>query len=295
LHDLENAMTDVARSETATNEETNQSAISWPAIVAGGVAAAALTFVLLAFGSAMGFSAVSPWSNSGMSAGTFKITAGIYLLVAAMLSSTIGGYIAGRVRTRWVRLHTEEVLFRDTAHGFLAWALATVFGAAALGAAATYMVGGVSPTQSADQASAQSGALDYFADALFRPNPGGQNATNATNNASAVREARVILSRGLTERVDPPAGDRAYLAQLVAARTGLPPAEADKRVLDVLNQAKSAADTARKAAAALSMWLTAAMLLGAFSASLAAIEGGQLRDGRWKGVIGGRHYRAAQF
>jgi hypothetical protein len=287
---LGGAMSETARYGSTNPQETDQSALSWAAIVAGGVAAAALTLVLLAFGSAMGFSAVSPWSNSGISAGTFKLTAGIYLIVAAMLSSTIGGYIAGRVRTKWVRLHTEEVLFRDTAHGFLSWALATVFGAAALGAAATYMVGGTTtPAQSTEQ------TLDYFVDALFRPGPNAQAATTASNNAPATREARVVLARGLTHGVELPAADRSYLAQLVAARTSLPAAEADKRVSDVISQAKAAADQARKAAAALSMWLTAAMLVGAFCASLAAIEGGQLRDGRWKGVIGAKHYRAAQF
>jgi len=97
--------------------EDNQSAVSWAAVAAGAVAAAALTLALLAFGAGMGFSSISPWSNSGVSAETFKIGAGIYLVVMAMLSSTIGGYVAGRLRTKWTGLHTDEVAFRDTAHG----------------------------------------------------------------------------------------------------------------------------------------------------------------------------------
>ena len=101
-------------------------AVSWAAIAAGAIAAAALTLVLLAFGAGMGFSAVSPWGNSGVSASTFQIGTGVYLIVVAMLASTIGGYIAGRLRTKWVDVHTHEVFFRDTAHGFLAWAFATV-------------------------------------------------------------------------------------------------------------------------------------------------------------------------
>jgi len=109
-----------------------ESAVSWAAVIAGGVTAAALTLALLAFGAGMGFSSVSPWPSSGISAGTFKIAAGIYLIVVAMVASTIGGYMAGRLRSKWIGLHSEEVLFRDTAHGFLAWAAATVFGAAAL-------------------------------------------------------------------------------------------------------------------------------------------------------------------
>src|SRR5208282_1974922 len=93
-------------------------AVSLAAVAAGAVAAAALTLVLLAFGAGMGFSAVSPWGNSGVSANTFQIGTGIYLIVVAMLASTIGGFIAGRLRTKWVGVHTHEVFFRDTAHGF---------------------------------------------------------------------------------------------------------------------------------------------------------------------------------
>ena len=81
---------------------------------------------------------------------------------------------------------------------------------------------------------------------------------------------------------------------MVSAQTGMSPADADKRIAEVTNQAKEAADQARKAAAKLSMWLTASLLIGAFAASLAAIEGGQLRDGTWRGVIGGQKYRAVR-
>src|SRR5665811_851434 len=117
-------------------------AVSWPAIAAGAIAAAAMTLVLLAFGAGMGFSAVSPWGNSGISASTFQISTALYLMVVALLASALGGYIAGRLRTRWVGVHTHEVFFRDTAHGFLSWALATVLSAAFLTAAASNIVGG---------------------------------------------------------------------------------------------------------------------------------------------------------
>src|SRR5262249_15061667 len=111
-------MNDALRTEIRPTEirptvvEENQSAVSWAAIAAGGVAAAALTLVLLAFGAGMGFSSISPWSNSGVSSETFKIGAGVYLIVAAMLSSTIGGYITGRLRTKWAGLHNNEIGFR---------------------------------------------------------------------------------------------------------------------------------------------------------------------------------------
>jgi hypothetical protein len=73
---------------------------------------------------------------------------------------------------------------------------------------------------------------------------------------------------------------RAYVARLVS-QTGLSQVDAEKRVNDVIAEAKTAADNARKAAAKLSFWLTAAMLFGAFAAGLAAVEGGSLRDGTW--------------
>jgi hypothetical protein len=98
-----------------SNAVDESPAVSWAAVVAGAVAAAALTLVLLAFGAGMGFSSVSPWGNSGVSTSTFQISAGIYLIVVAMLASTIGGFIAGRLRTKWVGVHTHEVFFRDTA------------------------------------------------------------------------------------------------------------------------------------------------------------------------------------
>src|ERR1035438_1444844 len=152
-------------------------AVSWPAIAAGAIAAAALTLVLLAFGAGMGFSAVSPWGNSGISASTFQITTGLYLIVVALLASAMGGYVAGRLRTRWVGVHTHEVFFRDTAHGFLAWAFATVLSAAFLTAAASNIVGGASSglapaaSVSTSQSAGSGGPVDYYVDALLRSNP----------------------------------------------------------------------------------------------------------------------------
>jgi hypothetical protein len=253
--------------------------VSWGAVAAGAVVIAALSLMLLAFGAGMGFSAVSPWSGSGVSATTLSVAAGIYLLVAACLSSSVGGYLAGRLRRRWTRLHTHEVYFRDTAHGFLAWAFATVIGAAFLASVSATIAGGATAglAGAAGQASGtmarQSGGspLDYYADALLRPS--GAPASTADNRAEVVR----ILGNGLREG-DVSPGDRSYLAQLVASRTGLSQGDAEKRIGEVIDQAKATADAARKAAARFSLWLAASMLLGAFAASLAATEGGELRD-----------------
>src|ERR1700710_3162154 len=109
--------------------EPSVAGVSWAAVAAGAVVSCALTLVLIAFGTGLGLSVVSPWAGSGVSATTFKIGTGLYLIVIAMLSSSIGGYIAGRLRPRWGGVHTDEVYFRDTAHGFLAWAFASVIGA----------------------------------------------------------------------------------------------------------------------------------------------------------------------
>jgi hypothetical protein len=277
----------------APDEEKDQLAISWGAIVAGGRAAAALTLTLLAFGSAMGFSSVSPWPHSGISASSFQIATGLYLIVTAMLSSTIGGYITGRLRTKWGRLHSDETIFRDTAHGFLAWALATVLGVAALGAAATSIAGGFElNTAEGTSRSPSASTIAYFADLLLRPGSNSAQA-NVGDDAGARAEVGRILARGLAQGSDFPSDDRSYLAQIASSRVGLARPDAEKRAAEVIDRARSFVDSARKAAAALALWLAISMLVGAFSASAATIEGGQLRDGRWKAVIGSRRYQGA--
>jgi hypothetical protein len=265
----------------AGTEEAQISAVSWPAIGAGGVSAAALTLVLLAFGTGMGLSSVSPWSNSGASLTTFGIGTGLYLVVVAMIASSIGGYLAGRLRTKWAGVHTHEVYFRDTAHGFLAWAFATVLSAAALGSAASQMVGGASAGLTQAVGSQSAGPMDSYVDRLLRADPAATQ--NNDGDAAASRgELTRLFTSSLRDGGDVAPADRTYVAQAVAARTGLNQADAEKRVSDVITQAKIDADNARTAAAHLALWLTISLLMGAFSASLAATEGGGLRDGTWK-------------
>lgn len=255
--------------------------INWAAVAAGTFANAALTLLLLAFGAGMGFSAISPWSNSGVSITTFSIGSGLWLIVMAMLASTVGGYIAGRLRSRWSGLHTDEVFFRDTAHGFLSWACAAVLSAAVLGAAATAIVSGAGAGL-AQRTATDGGPPAIYVDEMFRPAAGAPAGAPAAGQAVADPATRAEVSRLLLksfrDRTDLAAPDRAYLTQLVAARTGLAQADADKRVNDMLAQAKSDLDRARSAAAKLALWLCAALFAGALAASLAAIEGGQLRD-----------------
>lgn len=259
------------------------SGVSWPAIVAGAVAACAMTLVLLAFGTGLGLSMVSPWAGSGVSATTFKITTGLYLIVIAMIASSIGGYLAGRLRSAWSGVHGDEVYFRDTAHGFIAWALASVLGAAVLAAPATSLIGGTAAgaTQGAVSSANQStGPMDIYVDTLFRGDPAAQNTSG--NNSDSRGEVVRMFTRSFRAGGELKAPDREYVSKVVAARTGMSQADADKRVNDVVTQVKADADAARKATASLAFWLTASLLLGAFCASLAATEGGGLRDGTWK-------------
>src|SRR5260370_8676868 len=128
-------------SEPSFAKEARASGLSWAAVIAGAFVAAALSFILLALGAGLGFSSVSIWSNIGASASTIGMATVLWLIVMQIISSSMGGYLAGRLRTKWANIHTDEVYFRDTAHGFLAWAVALVITAAFLASAATSMVG----------------------------------------------------------------------------------------------------------------------------------------------------------
>jgi hypothetical protein len=271
-----------------SESDSSLAGVSWPSIVAGAVAACALTLALLAFGTGLGLTVVSPWAGSGVSATTFKIGTGLYLIVIAMIASSIGGYLAGRLRSGWSGVHVDEVYFRDTAHGFIAWALASVLGAAVLALPASTLVGGTAAgaTQGAvTSASQPAGPMDGYADTLLRADPATPAA--ASNNQSDPRgEVVRLFTRSFRNGGDLKAQDREYVSKLVAARTGLNQADADKRVNDVVTQIKADADAVRKATAQLAFWLTASLLLGAFCASLAATEGGSLRDGTWASRAG---------
>lgn len=269
----------VVTAPATLSDEPAIAGVSWPAVAAGAVASLALTLVLFAFGAGIGLSAVSPWGNSIASATTFKITTALYLVVIAMISSAVGGYLAGRLRTRWIGVHTDEVYFRDTAHGFLAWAFATVLAAILLAAPASTILGGAASGVSAGAtaATAQAGPMDGYVDTLLRPTTPAAGGDTTSGRSELAR----VLASSLRDGEFKPA-DRAYVVKVVAARTGLSDADADKRITEVVNDAKAAADAARKAAMQLAFWITASLLIGAFSASLAATEGGGLRDGTWK-------------
>jgi hypothetical protein len=261
--------------DSSFKNEGYASGVSWPAVIGGAFVSAALALVLLSLGTGLGLSSVSPWSNTGVSASTIGWVAIAWLILIQIIASAMGGYLAGRLRTKWASIHTDEVYFRDTAHGFLVWAVALVITVYFLASAATTMVGGAAAGGAmATEAASHGSSNDYFVDSLFRSN-GNPNPTG--NDASQRAEVGRIFANGLRQQ-DLPAADRTYLGQLVAARTGLSQNEAEKRVSDVANNARQAADTARKATAHSLLWIFLALLIGAFCASYAATIGGRQRD-----------------
>lgn len=270
--------------DTQVIVEPAVSGVSWAAVAAGAVAACAVTLLLIAFGTGLGLSVVSPWSGSGISATSFKIGTGLYFVVMAMMSSAIGGYLVGRLRNKWIGVHADEVYFRDTAHGFLAWAFASVLGAAVLATPATSMLGGVATGASqgaANSAAQASGPMDGYVDTLLRSNNPGQNPTAQNSSNDSRAELVRLFSTSFKSGSEMSQADRSYVNKVVAARTGLSELDAEKRVAEVTAQVKSDLDKARKATAQLAFWLAASLLIGAFSAALAATEGGGLRDGTW--------------
>jgi hypothetical protein len=278
-----------------STEDAIRSAVSWAAIIAGAVAAIAATLILLVLGTGVGLSVVSPWYGAGASAATVGVSAVVWLVVVQWISSGLGGFLAGRLRTKWVGVHTHEVFFRDTAHGFLAWSLATVAGALVFASVTASGVGGVAKGTSdvaAASGAAQSGVQTsragpgdgstYFVDSMFRSSTNFVDGDKTAPRAEAMR----ILVRNIQDgRVVLSPADKAYMTQLVVARTDLTQPEAEQRVDTIVNQlndseqnARQTADVTRKRAARLSIATALSMLIGAFIASAAAAFGGRIRD-----------------
>jgi hypothetical protein len=264
--------------EVPGKNESYSSGVSWAAVIGGAFVSASLALILLSLGTGLGLSSVSPWSNAGASATPIGKAAIVWLILTQILASAMGGYLAGRLRTKWTNVHTDEVYFRDTAHGFLVWAVGLVLTAAFLASAATSLAGGPAQrgTNGATAAAAESGTLNpnaYFADTLLRSN----NATQDRSDLSVRGDVERIFSHAMSQGVMPPS-DKTYLGQLVSARTGLTQADAEKRVSDVFGEAQQSADRTRKALAHLSLWIFIALLSGAFCASFAGTIGGRQRD-----------------
>ena len=259
------------RDNLATNSLNSASAVSWGAIFAGAAAAAALSLILLILGTGLGFSSVSAWSDKGISGTTFSVTTILWVTLTSLVASAIGGYLAGRLRSRWVATASDEVYFRDTAHGFLAWAIATLATATLLASVVSALIGagaeagakvvGGAAAATATAAAATADAkvktdaansnatgtegvdstvTPYFLDMLFRKDMGmataNANATPALppepgTDASKAEVTRIYINALAAGSL--PVDDAKYAAQVVAQSTGLTQEEAEKRVTDV--------------------------------------------------------------
>lgn len=301
--------------EATRDSSVTASAVSWSAIWAGAAAAAALSLILLILGTGLGLSSVSPWAHDGISATTFGVSTILWVTLTQLLASGMGGYLAGRLRTKWISVHTDEVYFRDTAHGFLAWAVASlataalltsvigsiVSGGAQVGASvakgaatgATAAAGSTLAKSESDNGANANGPMAYFVDSLFRKDNSATTSSNATittatDPATAAAEVtRIFMNVPRAEAL--PADDVHYLGQVVARRAGLTQQQAEQRVTETYARlqakmhalettAKEAADAARKASAYAALWLFISLLIGAFVASWAATYGGRQRD-----------------
>jgi hypothetical protein len=266
------------------NLESSKSGIHWASVLGGAATAAAISLILIPLGSALGFSSFSVFTATSENAFVFTAGCAIWLIVMQWVSSFVGGYIAGRLRVKWADTHSDEVFFRDTAHGFIAWAVATLLTVGVLVSVAASTVSGIvdagsSIATSTATSPAAKDQLRYFVDGLYR-----SPKTDAAPSADVIAEtSRIIVVGTVDGRLS--VDDRAYLAQQVALRTGLTEAEAQGRVDKTLAQidaakkkAAEAAEAARKTVVSVSIVMFLSLIIGAFIASVSAALGGRLRD-----------------
>lgn len=286
-----------------------RSAVSWGAVFAGAAGAAALSLILLLLGTGLGLSSVSPWAAEGIDATAFGVSSILWITFMQLAASAMGGYLAGRLRTKWVAVHTDEVYFRDTAHGFLAWAVATLgtaalltsvvgsivgggvqAGAAAAGSTAAAAVGAAGVASSDSAEGAANGSMSYFVDSLFRADAAadGRREPPPEQTAAALAEVTRIFANGVRAG-SLPDEDVRYVGQVIAQRTDLSQQQAEQRVREAFARlqttlaeaetaAREAADAAREASAYAALWLFISLLIGAFVASWMATFGGRQRD-----------------
>jgi len=293
-----------------------RAAVSWSAIVAGAVGMAAFSLILLTLGTGLGLSSLSPWPGSGAHAKAFGVAAVIWICVTQVMSAGLGGYLAGRLRHHWPETGTDETHFRDTAHGFLAWALATLLSAALLtstvsglvregasvgaqNAGRLSMTGGIgTPNRGNALAAYGTWPMGYLIDGMLRPVPGAAapdtttaapDADRVFANAAQKQEITRIFLNSLPAGGPLAPEDSDYLARIVAQQTGLAPTDARARVTTTWSRlqekanaedraARAAAETARRATVHVTLWLFISLLMGAFAASLMATIGGRMRE-----------------
>jgi hypothetical protein len=251
--------------------------LEWGPIFAGAVLASALSFVLLTFGTAIGLSATSPWPNSGLPARVVASLAIFWSMAQQIATFMAGGYVAGRLRSRWHEAPQDEVEFRDGLHGGLVWAVGIVIGAALLMATAGAIArtGAELTGKTAVAAASAVDPMDLVLDTMLRP------AAGAPKAPGAPQDPRPQVSRLLTSAASSgslPERDRTYLAQLVAQHAGISQEEAAKRVDEAINGARQAADKARRATILTGLVTAIALMVSFAAAWWAAMKGGEHRD-----------------
>jgi hypothetical protein len=288
-------MVQVSAPVASRTETAGLSFVEWGAVLAGAVLAAAISFVLLTFGAAIGLSATSPWPNSGLSAKVVASLAVFWAMAQQIGSIMLGGYVAGRMRSRWHE-PGHEAEFRDGLHGALVWAVAVL-----ISAFLVFMTAGIAASTGADIAGKAAGSLvsttdpmDAVLDTMLGPTataqaaaPGAPAAAPPTSarprvaNAATGDGTRAEASRILASSVASgsiTSENRTQLAQLVAQRTGVSQQEAERRVDAAVNSARAAADKARRAAILTGFVTAAGLLLSLAAGWWAAMRGGHHRD-----------------
>jgi hypothetical protein len=269
--------------------------INWSAILAGGLAAATFAILLSILGAGLGFSIISPWSNSGIDASTFGISAIIWVSVTQIISSGMGGFLAGRLRSKWFGAHADEIHFTDSVHGFLTWAIALIISVVLFTSLmGSFLNKGIQTAQVVTSTVAKAGVgaasmMDdtqtYYLESLFRTNgdANNQDPAKANNMKNMMPEvgrifAESVKNGSISDK------DSTYLSQLIAQNTGMTTEEAKQNIdktfasiTELKTAAKDAADKARKASAYITLWAFIALLIGAFTASYAATVGGRQR------------------
>jgi hypothetical protein len=251
--------------------------VEWTPIIAGAIAASALSFVLFTFGSALGIALASSspsWRDASVA---LAVLSGLYIILVTIASFGFGGYLAGRLRSRWsASTDTEEVEFRDGVHGLLVWGLAVALGALLSAAAATTIAGTSAPAASVPGTTAGEPLIAYELDRLFRTQQVPPSAADMSQSrAEAARIAMRVASR---RHRDDAVQDRAHLVRIVSARTGLTGPDVETRVTEFGERATTAIRKARRSAVVVAFMTAAGVLLGAAVAWFAAVAGGSHRD-----------------
>ena len=259
---MANSGVDYEQAILTREAERYSSGLCWSAVFGGAFVAAALSLILLALGAGFGLEAVSPWTDARDSVAVLGTAAIVWLIVMQAISAAMGGYLTGRLRGRWTSIHNDEVHFRDTANGFLAWAVSLVLTVVFLTTSAATILSGRQRAGTAFDRDA------YFSDRLL-----GAAAVDSSTQTEASRILRHALRHS-----DTASDDSELLTRLVAAKAGLSPTDAEKRVSDTLASARESEDRIRKEAARTLLWSFVALLVGAFCSSYAATIGGRQRD-----------------